>query len=382
VEDSRLTCQHCLRPLTLRAPRLCPACTYTPDMEERAAYVAHDLLTTVQPHVEAKRFAHVLQGWLVFQREVGQIAIDHAPPTAAQGQRVKPEADTQIQWRKAVSRYKHVVALETAPAAEFCLLFSIAADMRTHYLQRLMTPQPTLKLVSDTYAFEWYNRVFVAGLCFTDPPAPQFDLHQAVKAMRKEMFEGLGWMTGAMQEHPLTEVREWGSILFSGVMRSMITMNFPGLQAALAQEGNPEEVLLERLLPTGYASWYDGSRESLEAIRNRIVAMLKHNDSQNPREDHTQHDALHQGLGEALSPTPEDPLRLLELKDLVKAWCRQAECTAYETEIVYYKLQDYSERAIAAELGHSEDGITQAWRSARAKLKTVSNPEEWRRLTR
>jgi DNA-binding CsgD family transcriptional regulator len=375
--------EHCQRPLTLRDPRLCPVCVYDPDLEECAAYVAHDLLTAVQPHVEAARLAQVLQGWLVFQREVGQIAIDHAPRVAALDHRVKPEADSQIHWRKAVRRYKHVVPLKTAPATQFYVLFQLAADMRTHYLQRLMTPQPALKLVSDTYAFEWYNRVFVAGLCFTDPPAPQPDLHQAVKAMRKEVFEGLDWQVGALQEHPLEEVREWGNILFSGVMRSMITLDFPGLWDALAQEGNPEQVLLARLPATVYACWYDRPWESLEAIRNRVTRVLKQNDSQasrKDRKDRAQRDARAPVPGDILSLAHNDALRLLELEDLVKAQCRQVHCTAYETAVVCLKWLEYSEREIAGILERSEDGVTQALRSARAKLKTVSSPEELRRL--
>ena len=98
-----------------------------------------------------------------------------------------------------------------------------------------------------------------------------------------------------------------------GVMRSMINMYFLGLRDALAQEGNPEEVLLQRLPPTGYASWHGGSRESLETIRNRIVRVLKQNDSQAPRDEHAQRDALDQVPRDTLSSAPDDALRLLEL---------------------------------------------------------------------
>ena len=158
---------------------------------------------------------------------------------------------------------------------------------RKHYLQRLIAPQTSIEAVSDTYHFENHDRIVAA--CFMimatalqRQPGLQASVRLAVQAMRLAMFEGLAWQTGAMQEHPITEVREWGSIMFAGVMRSMIHRNFPGLWAALAQEGTPEEVLLARLPPTVYACWYDDSRESLEAIRNRIVRVLKQNDSQGP----------------------------------------------------------------------------------------------------
>jgi len=276
VEERGLTCQYCHCPLTLRAPRFCPVCLYDSDMEEHAAHVAHALLTDAQAQfpMEAERLAQVLQGWLVFQQEVGQIAVDHAPPAAALDQRVKPEANSQRKWREAVQRYKDTVPLETVPAAEFCLVFSIVAEMRAHYLQRLKTPQPTLKLIADTWSFEWYNRIFVAGLCFPDPPAPQLDLYQAVKAMRAEVFDGLAWQLGAMQEHSLEKVREWGTILFSGFMCSMITLSIPRLWNTLARDGEPHQVLRERLPVNVYAARHNGSWSCLEELRNRIVELV------------------------------------------------------------------------------------------------------------
>jgi hypothetical protein len=274
----------------------------------------------------------------------------------------------------------------TAAAAEFCFLLLLAAVRWKHYLKRLRAPRNTQEAVSDTCTFEGYHRVVMAGLRIVDPPAPQTDaesherLRQAVEAMREAIFNGLAWQIGALQEYPLAEVQEWGSILFAGIMRSMITMDFPRLRAALAREGNPEQVLLERLPATGYAVWHDGPRESVEKIRNRIVRVLTQDDTKDTLEDHLQRDAFDQVPGDTLSPAPDVALRLLELEDLVKAWCRQAGLTEYETDVAYYKLQDYSERAIADKLGHSEDGITQAWRSGRTKLKAIYGPEDLRRL--
>src|SRR5205823_4538548 len=117
-------------------------------------------------------------------------------------------------------RYKKAVPL-TAPAAEFGFLLTRAAETRAQYLQRIIAPQTARELVSDTYQFEGYNRIFWAGLRITGAAEPQTDadfqetLRQAVKAMRQELFEGTDWQSGAMQEHPLEEVREWGSILFA-----------------------------------------------------------------------------------------------------------------------------------------------------------------------
>ena len=139
-----------------------------------------------------------------------------------------------------------------------------------------MTPQTSREAVLNTCSFERYHRILSTGSDVIDAAVVhqqttvdvQETLRRAVEAMRQELFEGLSWQCGALQDHPLAEVREWGSILFAGVMRSMINMYFPGLRDALAQEGNPEEVLLQRLPPTGYASWHGGSRESLERFKS------------------------------------------------------------------------------------------------------------------
>jgi hypothetical protein len=339
----------------------------------------------VQPLLaEADQSALVMQHWQAMARVVNQIPVDHAPTAAALDQRVKPEWASFHQLRDAVRRYESAVPLE-APGAEFVLRLRHAIAARKHYLQRLIAPQTTREAVFDTCHFEDHDRIVAA--CFmimATALQTQADLHAsvrlAVQAMRQAMFEGLAWQTGAMQEHPLAEVREWGNILFSGVMRSMIHMHFPGLRDALAQEGNPEKVLLARLPATVYACWYEGSRESLAAIRNRVVRVLKQHDNQDPREDRAQLDALAPVPGDTLSLAPDDALRLLELEDLVKAQCRQVHCTAYETAVVCLKWLEYSEREIAGILDHSEDGVTQALRSARNKLKTVAGPEEMKRL--
>jgi hypothetical protein len=264
----------------------------------------------------------VVQAWRMFMDEVAQIRVDHAPPGASQDKRVKREWANEAPWRTAVERCEAAVP-QTAAAAEFFFLLQTAADSRAHHLRRLMTPQTAMELVSDTCAFERWDRIWEAGLRETvagrqAEAAPQAIMWQAVQAMRQELREGLAWQRGALQEHPHEEVRAWGNILFAGVMRSIINKDFPGLWPALAQEGNPEEVLLKRLPPAGWLGWHDSSRESLEAIRNRVVRVLTQNDSQAPRDaKHAQFDELDQRLGEALSPAPDDTIRLLELEDLV-----------------------------------------------------------------
>src|SRR5262249_17214211 len=133
------------------------------------------------------------------------------------------------------------------------------------------------------------------------------------------------------------------------------------------------------------ARWHAGRRSSLETIRNGIVRVLKRNDSQDPRErkhrkDDDQRATFDKTRRDIVSSAPEDPLRLLELEDMVQAWCRQAGCTAYDTAVVYLKLQEASDRAIADQLHRSEDGVTQAWGRALKRLQDAYGPEEVRRL--
>ena len=241
----------------------------------------HEHLASLLPHVAANQRAQVLQGWRRFQREVGQIEVNHTPTTAALGQRVKPEGESQNQWRAAVRRYTDAVSLEM-PEAEFCFLLRIAADMQTHYLQRLMAPQTSRDAVLDTCSFQRYNRILLAGFYVIDAavvqPLTTVDvqetLREAVKAMRQELFEGLAWQCGAMQEHPLAEMREWGSIYFAGVMCSMINTDIPRLHNVLVQDGKPHHVLLERLPAYVCSTWPDKSGSGLEELRDLIVKQI------------------------------------------------------------------------------------------------------------
>ena len=68
-------------------------------MQELAKYGVHEILASLQPHVEADQHAQVLEDWLIFQWEVGQIEVNHAPTTSALDQRVKPEEESQSKWR-------------------------------------------------------------------------------------------------------------------------------------------------------------------------------------------------------------------------------------------------------------------------------------------
>ncbi len=52
-------------------------------MQELAEYVVHEFLASWRPRVEADQNALLLQNWLVFLREVDQIAIDYGPTAAA-----------------------------------------------------------------------------------------------------------------------------------------------------------------------------------------------------------------------------------------------------------------------------------------------------------
>ena len=70
-------CQDYQRPLTLRDPRFCPVCVYPPSMQELAKYGVHEILASLQPHVEADQHAQVLEDWLIFQWEVGQMKPPH-----------------------------------------------------------------------------------------------------------------------------------------------------------------------------------------------------------------------------------------------------------------------------------------------------------------
>src|SRR5262245_23318401 len=79
MEVLMLLCENCHRPLTLRAPYFCPVCAYPPSMQELAEHVVQDILADAQPYVQVAQNVQVLQGWLEFQREVGQIVVEHAP---------------------------------------------------------------------------------------------------------------------------------------------------------------------------------------------------------------------------------------------------------------------------------------------------------------
>ena len=353
-------CQDCHRPLTLCNPHFCPVCGYPPSIQELAEYVVHEFLASLQPCVETDQNALVLDNWLVFLREVGQIAIDHAPTAAALDQRVKPEWDSQSKWREAVRTYKDAVPLK-APAAEFCFLLQIVADMRTHYLQRLMTPQTPLELVSDTCAFERYNRVFFAGLRVTGTAAQQTEvdiqgtLRQAVEAMRQELFEGLAWQTGSMQEHPLAGVQEWGNILFSGVMRSMIRPNIPRLWNALVRDGEPYQVLMERLPANVYSAWHDGSWTSLEELRNLIVNQVIEDGAPDTLSNHLSAESLrkaHQEIAQwgTIASSLEEWSAIQDVGPRLDAWAAHAKLSSLEAEALALTRQGFTQEQIGAQL--------------------------------
>jgi ATP/maltotriose-dependent transcriptional regulator MalT len=303
-------------------------------------------------------------------------------------QRVKPEWDSQSKWYKAVREYKQAVPLK-APAAEFCLLFHIAADMRVHYLPRLMTPQTTVELVSDTYQFEWYNRVFLAGLGVTDAPAPQSDtdaqerLRQAVKAMRQEVFDGLAWQVGAMQEHPLAKVREWGSILFSGAMRAQIRPRTPRLWNALIRHGEPYQVLLERLPATGYSAWHDTVCNSVEAIRNLIVKRIIEDVASDTLSDHLSPESLRQADQElaqwgSITLSPEDSLddwsATQEASQRLNEIAARAGLAPREAEVLALLRQGLTQEQIGARLTppQSRDTVKTWVERARAKMSQAA----------
>ena len=283
-----VTCPDCRRPLTWCAPRFCPVCTYPPCLEVLAKYTVRALLTDLQPLLtEDNQYAYVVQQWRVLMCEIDQIVIDRPLLSDSQARRVKAEVDISRRFHDAIRRYEDVISLG-APAAEFCFLLHIAADKRTHYLQRLMAPRTTVEAVFDTYHFEQYDRIFWAGLRMTSSAQSttadlQRILCQAVEAMRQALFEGLAWQSLSLMDMPIPECQELGILMGSGWIGSQISLKHNRrlatfLRKELATRGvykQPlQSELYERLPSNTYRAWHDGQWKTLATLRTRIAYLV------------------------------------------------------------------------------------------------------------
>jgi RNA polymerase sigma factor (sigma-70 family) len=238
-----------------------------------------------------------------------------------------------------------------------------------------------MELLSDTYAFERADYMWQAGLRATiagrQTEADQEAIvWQAVQAMRQELFERLAWQRGALQEHPRDEVREWGSILFSGVMCSMINTDISRLHTALVRDGEPHHVLLERLPAHVYSAWHDKSWSGLEELRNLIVKLLIADSGSATLSNHLCPESLrkaHQEIAQwgNITSALEEWSALQEVNQRLNAWAAQARLSPNEPEVLNLQRQGLTQPQISTELGISRDDVNTYERRIRTKLRKI-----------
>jgi DNA-binding CsgD family transcriptional regulator len=178
-----------------------------------------------------------------------------------------------------------------------------------------------------------------------------------------------------LQEHPLSEVQEWGMILFSGVIRSMIKP-FPRLWDALMRDGEPPQVLLERLPTTVYDAWRNDSWGELVTFRHHVVNMLIEDGALADLRTHLSPKSLRKARQEIaqwgnISSALEEWRARQEVSQRLDELAAHAGLAGRAAEVFALQRQGLRQKQISTHLGISRDDVNTYEKRIRAKIRAT-----------
>ena len=213
------------------------------------------------------------------------------------------------------------------------------------------------------YPQRWFKICYTVGACLSIPLPGQKSFDALV-----EIARGLGTSPQALRDNVLRP---------EGLLRAAGRSDLPGRQGKKRPLDLPVDDFEKWLVQ---AARNDVRRNLLEWAPDGPHGRPRPDDDRPWSEVRAKPHQKASGL--SLGHAPEDACLSLELEDLVTAWCRQAELTAYEEAVMRLDLQGYADKAIADTLNRSVDGVKQDLREARQKLARIYSSEELKRLMR